>query len=66
MSNFVVEYCALKACQHWRIGNNCTKHNKSIADQLEYVINLHNSDVCEVRRQANLYRLDNLLEDTNE
>jgi len=62
MSCFVVNYCELKACQHWRIDNKCTKHNLSIADNAKYVTSIHNSSVCEVRRQIDRYRLKNLLE----
>ena len=64
MSNFVVNYCELRACQHWRIDNKCTKHNQPIADSLKYVANMHDSSVCEVHRQIDRYRLDNLLEDS--
>jgi hypothetical protein len=45
MSCFVVNYCDLRACQHWRIDNKCIKHNVSMADSAKYVINLHNSSV---------------------
>ena len=63
MSCLVVNYCVLKACQHWRIDNKCTKHNLSIADNAKYVTSIHNSSVCEVRRQIDKYRLENLLEE---
>jgi hypothetical protein len=60
---FVVNNCELRACQHWRIGNKCTKHNLSIIENAKYVQNIHNSSVCEVRRQIDKYRLENLLEE---
>ena len=63
MSCFVVNYCELRACQHWRIYNKCVKNNMSIVDGAKYVKNLHNSSVCEVRRQIDKYRLENLLEE---
>ena len=63
MLRFVVNYCELKACQHWRIDNKCTKNNMLIAQSLKYVANMHDSSVCEVRRQIDEYRLKNLLED---
>lgn len=66
MSNFVIELCTLKACQHWRIGNSCVKNNQSIQNSIKYVANMHSSSVCEVRRQIDNYRLENLLEDNNE
>ena len=63
MSHFVVKYCQLRACQHWRIDNKCTKDDQPIASSLKYVANLHNGTVCEVRRQIDKYRLENLLEE---
>ena len=63
MSCFVVNYCELRACQHWRIDNKCVKHNVSIPDSVKHVQNLHNSSVCEIRRQIDKYRLENLLEE---
>ena len=63
MSCFVVNYFVLRACQHWRIDNKCVKNNMSISDGAKYVKNLHNSSVCEVRRQIDKYRLENLLEE---
>ena len=63
MSCFVVNYCELRACQHWRIDNKCTKNNVSIAKSLKYVTNLHNSKICQVRKQVDQYRLKNLLEE---
>jgi len=63
MMNFVVKYCELKACQHWRIDNKCTKHGKSVIDSFKYVANIHDSSVCEVRRQIDVYRLEHLLEE---
>jgi len=64
MSNFVVNYCELRACQHWRMGNKCRYHNQSLADSLKYLANMHDSSICEVRRQIDKYRLENLLEDS--
>jgi hypothetical protein len=63
MSRFVVKYCELRACQHWRIDNHCTKNDQLISDSLKYVANMHDSSVCEVRRQIDRYRLENLLEE---
>jgi hypothetical protein len=60
---FVVNYCELRACQHWRIGSKCTKHNLPILKNAKYVQNIHNSSVCEVRRQIDNYRLEHLLEE---
>ena len=63
MSHFVVKYCELRACQHWRIDNKCIKNNMPIASSLKYVVNMHNSSVCQVRKQIDKYRLENLLEE---
>ena len=63
MLHFVVNYCELCACQHWKIDNKCTKNNQPIASSLKYVANLHDSSVCEIRRQIDEYRLKNLLEE---
>ena len=63
MSCFVINYCEVRACQHWRIDNKCTKHNLSIVDSAKYVTNIHNSSICEVRRQIDIYRLEHLLEE---
>ena len=63
MSHFVVDYCGLRACQHWRIGNKCVKNKMPIAKSLKYVANMHDSSVCEVRKQINKYRLEHMLEE---
>tara|TARA_Y100001936_G_scaffold100477_1_gene98794 strand:+ start:4110 stop:4307 length:198 start_codon:yes stop_codon:yes gene_type:complete len=63
MSYFVVKYCELKACQHWRLGNTCTKDGLPIAENLKYVADLHDSSICQVRKQINEYRLEHLLEE---
>ena len=62
MLYFVVEICELKACQHWRLGDNCVKHNASIADSIKYCSNLHDSKRCQVRKQVDTYRLEQMLE----
>ena len=63
MSRFVVNYCELRACQHWRMDNKCVKNNQPISSSLKYVANMHDSSVCEIRRQIDTYRLENLLEE---
>tara|TARA_R110001592_G_scaffold247870_1_gene510001 strand:- start:317 stop:517 length:201 start_codon:yes stop_codon:yes gene_type:complete len=62
MSYFVVNYCKLRACQHWRIGNNCIKNETLIGDSIKYSADMHNSDICEVRKQIDKYRLEHMLE----
>jgi hypothetical protein len=66
MSNFVVQYCPMKACQQWRLGNKCSLHGFDVAKNMEYVATMHDSSICEVRRQIDQYRLKNLLEDNHE
>ena len=34
-----------------------------MAESLKYVANMHNSSVCEIRRQIDEYKLKNLLEE---
>jgi hypothetical protein len=63
MSCFVVNYCELKACQHWRIDNKCVKHNTSISQGAKYVQNLHSNSTCQIRQQIDKYRLEHLLEE---
>jgi len=63
MLHFVVNYCELRACQHWRIDNKCTKNNLPIADSIKHVANMHDSSVCEVRKQIDKYRLEQMLEE---
>ena len=63
MSNFVINYCALKACQHWRLHNKCSKDGLPVTKQsLGYLANIHDNSKCEIRRQIDKYRLENLLE----
>ncbi len=62
MSVFVVNFCELKACLHWRINNRCVLNSMLIAPAIKYTLNLHNSTVCEVRKQVNQYRLEHMLE----
>jgi len=66
MSNFVVHYCPMRACQQWRLGNNCSLDSFDISKNMKYVANMHDSSICEIRRQIDQYRLKKLLEDTNE
>jgi len=63
MLNFVVQYCELKGCQHWRLGNQCRKNGALIAPSLPLVATMHDSTICEVRKQSDQYRLEHLLED---
>ena len=62
MLYFVVEICELKACQHWRLGDNCVKNHTSIAESVKYCSNLHDSARCQVRKQIDNYRLEQMLE----
>ena len=66
MSNFVVHYCPMRACQQWRLGDKCSLDDFDITKNMQYVANMHDSSICEIRRQIDEYRLKNLLEDDNE
>ncbi len=63
MSCFVVKYCESRACQYWRLDDKCVHHNRSIADSIKYIANMHDSKVCQIRKQIDQYRLKNLLEE---
>jgi len=63
MSFFVVNSCSLKACLNWRIGNKCVKNKMHIPTAIKYIANMHDSSVCEVRRQIDVYRLEQMLEE---
>ena len=65
MSYFVVKYCELKACQHWRLDNQCVKDGEPIDSSIQHIANMHDSSVCQIREQMDIYRLQNLLEDSN-
>jgi len=62
MSVFAVKSCTLKACLNWRIYDKCVKDGVSIKPQIKYIANMHDSSVCEVRRQINQFRLERVLE----
>jgi len=62
MSFFVVESCALKGCNNWRLGNKCSKDKMYIPSAIQYIANIHDDDTCIVRRQINTYRLSEILE----
>ncbi len=62
MPYFVVNFCDLKACQSWRLGDKCAKNGFDVKWQIAYLTDLHNSNICEIRRQVDQYRLNQLLE----
>lgn len=62
MSIFVVKKCEIKACQWWRLGDNCIKNGSSISHHMKYAADLHNAEFCQVREQINKYRLKHMLE----
>lgn len=63
MDQFKIEKCPNNGCNFWRPGDKCGKDSMSIKDQLPYVKYLHYADFCEVRRQADRYRLTKVLEE---
>jgi hypothetical protein len=62
MSHFVVNYCELRACQHWRLTNKCVKNGMDIVNSIKYLANMHDSSVCKVREQIDKHRLEQMLE----
>ena len=62
MSYFVVKNCEIRACQYWRIGNKCIKDGAQIAESIKYSTDLHNSEMCQIRKQIDVYRLPHMLE----
>ena len=67
MQYFVVDSCTTKGCLFNREGIRCVKDSMRISHQLTYFgANLHDAAICEVRRQIDIYRLTNMLEDNDE
>lgn len=62
MSLFVVEHCNMKACLNWRMNNKCVKDGTYIDFQIKYISDIHDSVNCEIRKQLNKYRLEQMLE----
>ena len=62
MSFFVIDSCMVKACQNWRINNKCVKDQMHIPTCIHYAANIHDDSICEVRRQINEFRLNEMLE----
>lgn len=62
MSFFVIKSCQLNGCLHWRVGDKCAKHDMWIPNHIKFTANMHDSSVCEARKQINKYRLEQMLE----
>ena len=62
MSRFVVKKCEMRACQWWRLGDNCIKNGSSISHAVQYSSDLHSAELCQVREQINKYRMKQMLE----
>ncbi len=63
MEVFAVPHCNVKGCLKWRPGDKCAKHGANISRSIKYLANLHTNNNCEVRRQIDAYRLEQMLED---
>lgn len=63
MEFFVVKTCTLKACQNWRLGDNCVKDNMHIPTCIRFAANMHDSSICRIRKQIDEYRLVKMLEE---
>ena len=59
---FDIKYCALKACQNWRIGDKCAKDKMHIPTAVTFIANMHDGSICEVRNQIDIFRLNEMLE----
>ena len=59
---FNIKYCALKACQNWRIGDKCAKDKMHIPTAVTFIANMHDASICEVRNQIDIFRLNEMLE----
>ena len=57
MSLFVIKKCEIRACQWWRLGDNCIKNGSSISHAVQYSSDLHSAELCQVREQINKYRM---------
>jgi len=62
MSFFAIKNCENKACLNWRMGNKCAKDQMHIPTAIHYIANIHDASTCQVRKQINTYRLENMLE----
>ena len=59
---FDIKYCALKACQNWRIGDKCAKDKMHIPTAVTFIANMHDASICEVRNQIDIFILNEMLE----
>ena len=62
MQNFVVKKCEMRACLYWRLGDECIKDGMDISKSIKNSSHLHNSEVCQIRKQIDVYRLTHMLE----
>jgi len=61
---FAVPHCAVKACLNWRAGDKCAKHQSPITTKGVLPITTQPADICTVRVQLNMAKVQNLLEET--
>ena len=59
---FNVTECNKSGCQSWRIGNKCTWHGMSMEFLFKTKIRLHDPVTCKVRRQLDIYRVEEMLD----
>lgn len=62
MQYFVINECTYKGCANWRVNNKCVKDSMSIDAVVRFAKLLPNSQYCEVTRQINKHKLNELLE----
>lgn len=64
MSHFTVESCSIRACNNWRIGDSCVKNQMDIPTLVKYAATIHDSNLCQIRQQIDVFRLEQMLEKT--
>jgi len=58
-----IESCTQRACLYWRTNNLCMKHDTYIPSQMQYLANIHDASTCQVRKQIDVYRLTEMIEE---
>ncbi len=59
---FAIDSCTQRGCINWRLNNQCAKDSMSIPANKNYIANIHDNATCEVRKQIDKYRLEEMLE----
>ena len=62
MQYFVINECMYKGSANWRVNNTCIKNSMSISAVARFAKLLPDSKYCEVTKQINKHKLNELLE----